>query len=178
MALFGADVCEVVCVLESFLADVEERDCGGASTPKAELWGTSSSIFGGAGASLFGFSGDVGGRGAFRFGDCDICDVLTSVDVLFLRFSAAAVASPRWASKDIFGGVRGGRGDFDEVDFIILSIRARSAESFGDFRGVADMRLTEVVVVGCLWSTQSVAGDCLEYFTLMWPTRFCYVMIR
>ena len=74
--------------------------------------------------------------------------------------------------------MRGGRDDFDEVDFIILSIRARSRVSFGNFGAVADMRLAEVVVVGCLWSTQSVAGDCLEYCILMWPTRFCYVMIR
>lgn len=97
IALFGGDGCEVVCVWESLLGDIEERECGGTSTTKAELCGMSSSISGGAGASLFGFSGDVIGCGAFRCGDCGV-----------------------------FGGMVGGAGDFGEADFIILEIRARS----------------------------------------------------
>lgn len=81
----------------------------------------------------------------------------------FARFSAAAAASLRWASGDIFGGMGGGADDFGEDDFIISSMRARFEVFFGDVGGVVDGMMSgcvEMFVVGVV--------DSVRWF-LLWP---------
>lgn len=151
---------EVVTVFDSLLGEVEERVCGRDGAARVGESGILSFIFkgetevcGGAGDSLFGLGG---------VGDC--CS--------FARFPAAAAASLRWASADIFGGMGGGAGDFEELDFIIFCIRARSEVPFGGNVG-GDLSGGVVVdMLNRLWCVVCGGGSQLRAVVVCWTILF------